>query len=102
MLLWTVNHNQPSSHQHDYGHVSLQTTILSLSINRDNAPPTPVNSPISPSDDPNNQNLNLNLHADPPLEPNSSLNSNINMYATQENQNTNHCMRCRSMGLVHL
>ena len=85
----TAPTSHPSSHQHDCGHASLHTAILSLSINRGNAPPTHVNSPISPSDDPNNQNPNLNLHADPPLEPNLSLNSNTNMHATQENQNTN-------------
>ena len=78
----TAPTSHPSSHQHDCGHASLHTAILSLSINRGNAPLTPVNSPISPSDDPNNQNLNLNLHANPPLEPNPSLNSNTNMHAT--------------------
>nr|POE90949.1 hypothetical protein CFP56_05321 [Quercus suber] len=79
----------PSSHHHDFGHASLHTTIRSLSINRGNVPPTPVNSPTSPSDTSHNQNLNLNLHADPLLEPNPSLNSNTSLHATQENQNNN-------------
>nr|POE67631.1 hypothetical protein CFP56_26854 [Quercus suber] len=78
-----------SSHHHDFGHASLHSAIRSLSINRGNVPPTPVNSPTSPSDTSHTLNLNLNLHADPPIEPNPSLNSNTSMHATQENQNNN-------------
>ena len=83
-------------------HASLHTTILSLSINIGNVPPTPANSQISSFEDPHSPNPHQNLHIDPPLEPNPIPNSNINMHATQELQSNNslHEMWVNGLGSV--